>query len=84
MFYGIFNINIIRMLEQKIFANNYLNKSMFYLSIIQLLIFITPLKNLFGIVTLNLWQTCYCFLIIILMFLVDELSKNIISKIFKD
>ncbi len=72
------------MLEQKIFANGYLNKSMFGLGLIQLIIFITPLKNLFGIVTLNLWQTCYCLLIIILMFLVDELSKNIISKIFKD
>ena len=72
------------MLEQKIFANGYLNKSMFGLGIVQLIIFITPLRNLFGIVTLNLWQTCYCLLIIILMFLVDELSKNIISKIFKD
>ena len=71
-------------LEQKIFANGYLNKSMFYLGLVQLIIFITPLKSLFGIVTLNIWQTCYCLLIIILMFLVDELSKNIISKIFKD
>ena len=71
-------------LEQKIFANGYLNKSMFCLGLVQLFIYITPLKNLFGIVALNLWQTCYCLLIILLMFLVDELSKNIISKIFKD
>ncbi len=72
------------MLEENLFANGYLNKSMFCLGLVQLIIFITPLKNLFGIVTLNLWQTSYCFLIIILMFFVDELSKNIISKIFKD
>ena len=71
-------------LEQKIFANKYLNKSMFCLGLVQIIIFITPLKNLFGIVALNGWQVSYCVLIILLMFLVDELSKNIISKIFKD
>lgn len=71
-------------LDQKIFANGYLNKSMFCLGLIQLLIFITPLRNLFGIVTLNISQTIFCLLIILLMFLVDELSKNIIAKIFKD
>ena len=71
-------------LEQKIFANKYLNKSMFCLGLVQIIIFITPLKNLFGIVALNGWQVSYCVLIILLMFLVDELSKNIVSKIFKD
>lgn len=72
------------MLEEKLFANGYLNKSMLCLGLVQVIIFVTPLKNLFGIVTLNLWQTSYCLIIIILMFLIDEISKSILVKFFKD
>ena len=71
-------------LDENIFNNSYLNKSIIGLSIIQLLIFITPLKNIFNIVSLNLFQILYCFLIVILIFLIDELSKKLISKLFRD
>ena len=71
-------------LDENILNNSYLNKSIIGLSIVQLLIFITPLKNIFNIVNLNLFQVFYCFLIVILIFLIDELSKKLLSKLFRD
>lgn len=61
-----------------------MNKSIFVLGIIQIVIFITPLKSIFNIVDLKLFQVIYCFVVVILLFLTDELSKNIIIKLFKD
>ena len=71
-------------LNKNMFANKHMNKSMLLLVIIQIIVFITPLKKFFGIIDLTLFQIIYCFLIVILIFLIDELSKNIIAKLFRD
>lgn len=71
-------------INKNLFSNKYMNKSIFALGIIQIIIFITPLKSIFNIVDLKLFQVIYCFVIVILLFLTDELSKNIIIKLFKD
>ena len=71
-------------LNKNIFNNSFMNKSILILAIIQILMFITPIKNIFNIVNLNLLQVIYCFLIVIIIFLIDELSKSIINKLFKD
>lgn len=71
-------------LNKNIFSNSYMNKSMLVLGIIQIIIFTTPLKNMFSIVSLNLSQFIYCLLIVIFIFLIDEVSKNLINKLFKD
>jgi len=71
-------------LNKNIFSNSYMNKSMLVLGIIQIIIFNTPLKNMFSIVSLNLSQFIYCFLIVIFIFLIDETSKSLINKLFKD
>lgn len=71
-------------LNKDIFSNDYMNKNMLVLGIIQIIIFITPLKSVFGIVGLNLLQFAYCFLIVLFIFLIDELSKKIIAKLFRD
>ena len=71
-------------LNKNIFSNSYMNKIMLLLSVIQIIIFTTPLKNIFNIVNLNFSQVIYCFLIVIFIFLIDELSKNLINKLFKD
>lgn len=71
-------------LNKNIFNNSFMNKSIFVLAVIQILIFITPIKNIFNIVSLNLLQVIYCFLVVITIFLIDELSKNMINKLFKD
>lgn len=85
MFYAYSCRNLKRnVLNKNIFNNKYMNKSMIILSIIQIIIFTTPLKNIFNIVGLNFIQVICCFLVVILIFLIDELSKNIINKLFKD
>ena len=61
-----------------------MNKSMIILGLIQILVFITPIKSIFKIVNINLFQIIYCLIVVILIFLIDELSKNIIIKVFKD
>ncbi len=67
-----------------LFGNKQLNKSIIGLLIIQLLIFITPLKKLFNLVTLNFAQVALCVGLVLIMFILDELLKSVIVKILKD
>lgn len=69
---------------KNLFSNKYMNRSMLILGMIQIIIFITPFKNVFKIIDLTLFQVIYCFIVVMLIFLIDELSKNIINKLFKD
>ena len=66
------------------FKNRVMNKSMIILFLIQILLFITPLRNIFGIVRLSLFQLTYCIIIVLTIFLIDELTKTILVKLFKD
>ena len=66
------------------FKNKVMNKSMIILLLIQILLFITPLKSMFGIVELSLFQLIYCIIMVLTIFLIDELTKTILVKLFKD
>ncbi len=66
------------------FNNKTLNKSMILLGIIQLLIFITPLKHVFNISNLNFIHIIYSVIVVALIFVLDELSKNLVKEKFKD
>lgn len=70
--------------ETGLFGNSYINKSMIVLGLIQVIIFVTPIKSIFGITTLSILQVLYCFAICICIFIMDELIKPILSKNFKD
>ena len=74
----------INIVNKDLFSNKYMNRSMIILGLIQILVFITPIKSIFKIVNINLFQIIYCLIVVILIFLIDELSKNIIIKVFKD
>ena len=71
-------------LNKNIFGNKEMNLSFISILIIQILVFITPIKNIFGLVTLNSIQVFYCVFITLIIFILDELSKKIIVKYFKD
>lgn len=71
-------------INRNIFENKYMNNSLLILTIIQLLVFTTPIRNIFGIVSLNLQQFIICIIIVIIIFIFEELSKKLITKIFKD
>ena len=66
------------------FNNKVLNRSIIFLSLIQFAIFLTPLKNVFDIVNLNYMQVIYCFIVVALIFVIDEISKRIMEKKFLD
>ena len=73
-----------RVIGKDMFSNHYLNKSINILILLQLIVFITPLKHIFNIVSLSIVQIIYCICTVITIFLVDELCKNVIKKLFKD
>lgn len=70
--------------NKNILNNKYMNNGIIILALIQIIIFISPLKNLFNIVSLNRYQVIHCFVVVLLMFLIDEISKKTLSILFKD
>lgn len=70
--------------ETGMFGNSYMNKSMIILILIQIIIFTTPLKSIFNIVSLNILQVLYCVGVCICIFLIDELFKSALRKKFND
>lgn len=70
--------------NKNMFKNKVLNKSMFILGILQIVIFVTPVRNIFSICSLSLIQWFYCFVVVLIVFLIDEETKKLIDILFKD
>jgi len=66
------------------FANKQINASILMLIIVQVLVFVTPLRNIFKIQLLTLNQLLYCILVVVIIFLLEELLKKVIVKYCKD
>lgn len=73
-----------RVLNKNILGNSYMNRSMMLLGIIQFVVFLTPIKKIFNIVSLSLSQVIFCILIVIVLFVIDELLKGVMTRMFKD
>ena len=73
-----------RVIGNGMFNNSYLNKSILLLIIIQIIVFISPIKNIFGIVDISFMQFIYCLFIVFVTFIIDEISKNILVNVFRD
>lgn len=71
-------------LNKNIFGNKQLNRCTLLLLIIQVLIFITPLRNLFNIVSLSMIQVIYSLLVSVAIVIIIELLKSLITVTFKD
>ena len=71
-------------LNKNFFSNGYLNKSIILLILIQVTIFLTPIKSVFGIVDISILQLLYCLFIVIITFIIDEISKSILVNVFSD
>lgn len=72
------------MLGRKMFENKYINKSMLILIAFQLIIFLTPLRRIFGIAKLSIIQILSCAVVVIIIYIIDEITKKIFTKILKD
>lgn len=73
-----------KVLGKKLVMNQFMNYSMLILGIIQTLLFVTPLKHIFHIVNLNAIQVCLCTLLVLVIFFIDEFTKPILRRLFKD
>ena len=52
--------------------------------IMQIVVFNTPIRNLFGIVPLNIIQIIYPCIMVLLVVIIDEVTKPFMVKMFKD
>lgn len=71
-------------IEKGIFSNKYLNLGIFVLFIVQMIVFFTPVGKLFGLVIISMSQFIFVILINLISFIILELLKPIITKVFKD
>lgn len=72
------------LISYNFFGNKTLNKSMVLLFIIIIIMFFTPVGNLFNIVALDAFQIIYCLMVVGVVFIIDEATKEIFTNLFKD
>lgn len=70
--------------KRGIFSNKYLNFGILGLLLVQILVFFSPIRNLFGLEIITVTQFIYVVFVNILTFIVIELLKPILVKYFKD
>ena len=70
--------------KRGIFTNKHLNIGILILFLIQLLVFLTPVGKLFGLTTISFTQLLYVIFVNIISFIIMELIKPLIVKLFKD
>ena len=70
-------------IKRGLFSNKYLNIGMFMLILLQLVVFLTPIGNVFGLEKISLLEFTCVLLINIVGFVLIELSKPILNILFK-
>ena len=73
-----------RISKRGFFSNKYLNIGILFLLVIQILVFFTPVGKLFGLTIITVKQFVYVVLINIISFIILELIKPLLVKLFKD
>lgn len=71
-------------ISSKILNNKKLNISILILLLIGIVIYITPIKFLFNLTTISSMEFLYCLMVVLVMIVIDELLKPVLSKKFKD
>lgn len=72
------------LIKHGIFSNKFMNIGLLILIIFQTIIFISPIKNLLHVVTLNFYQVMIIVIVNIIAFLIIELIKPIMAKFLND
>ena len=71
-------------IEKGIFSNKYLNLGILGLFVIQIIVFFTPVGKIFGLEIINMSQFIFVILINFISFVILELLKPLITRLFKD
>ena len=69
---------------KKIFDNSKLNISLLILVFMQIIVFITPIRSIFRITSISFINFIEVLIPCILVFIINEVSKNTLNKSFKD
>ena len=70
--------------KKGLFSNKYLNIGIFFLMFIQVIVFFTPIGNLFGLERITVLNFFFVLFVNIVAFIIIELLKPILVKLFKD
>ena len=70
--------------RQGFFSNKLFNIGFLIIVAVQILTFMPPLKGLLHLSSLSIFQVGFVFIVNILVFLIIEISKVVITKLFKD
>ncbi len=70
--------------QRGLFSNKYLNAGILILLIIQLIVFFTPIGFIFGLTSITMLEFVYVVIVNIMAFVIIELLKPLLTKIFKD
>lgn len=73
-----------RISKRGFFSNKYLNLGILFLLIVQTLVFFTPMGKIFGLTTVKVSQVIYVILINIVSFIILEVIKPLLVRVFKD
>ncbi len=71
-------------INKNILDNKQLNIGTIILIILQVIIFTTPLKHIFDISYITFEQVLFSIILVFIIFIIDEATKPIITKLFKD
>lgn len=71
-------------LNNKIFNNTVLNKAILGMLILQVILFITPLGSVFDIVSIHFTHVLFIILIVAIVFIISEITKQLFYKKLKD
>ena len=66
------------------FTNQYLNFGILFLLLVQIFVFFTPIGKIFGLSVVTISQLIFVFAVNIFAFLLLEVLKPWITKLFKD
>ena len=73
-----------RITKRGLFSNKYLNLGILALLIVQVIVFFTSIGKIFGLTIISLSQFIYVILINIISFIILEILKPLLVKLFKD
>ncbi len=72
------------LLNKRLISNSYMNKSIIGLIVLQLIVFLTPIRHIFNIETLNPILYLYIIIMASCAFIMNEVLKKIFVFYFKD
>lgn len=73
-----------RITKRGLFSNKYLNLGILTLLIVQAIVFFTPIGKIFGLTIISSSQFIYVILINVISFVILEIIKPLLVKLFKD